>query len=169
LGNFLIKLVVADLAQELPDLKTYATLSPIPGFGNWLRAAVEEEGDGRPLNGADRKLLQALQEPDWPSDPETAERLRAPLLRLCAQYLVREKRNDRPRDPVARFHLGNGARLERINWLGDISAKGLGESFGLLVNHKYDTAMIERNHETYTNNGEVVVSSAVKGLLPAGQ
>ncbi|HEX6014577.1 MAG TPA: malonyl-CoA decarboxylase [Geminicoccaceae bacterium] len=166
LGNFLIKLVVADLAQELPDLKTYATLSPIPGFGNWLRTALEED-DSRVLNGADRKLLQALQEPDWPNDPETAERLRAPLLRLCAQYLVREKRNDRPRDPVARFHLGNGARLERVNWLGDISAKGLGESFGLLVNYKYDTAMIERNHEAYTNNGEVVVSSAVRGLLPA--
>jgi malonyl-CoA decarboxylase len=169
LGNFLIKLVVADLAQELPDLKTYATLSPVPGFGNWLRAALEEENGDGPLNGADRKLLQALQEPDWPNDPETTERLRAPLLRLCAQYLVREKRNDRPRDPVARFHLGNGARLERINWLGDISAKGLSESFGLLVNYKYDTAMIERNHETYTNNGEVVISSAVKGLLPAAQ
>jgi malonyl-CoA decarboxylase len=166
LGNFLIKLVVADLAQELPDLRTYATLSPVPGFGNWLRAALEEENGDGPLNGADRKLLQALQEPDWPNDPETAERLRAPLLRLCAQYLVREKRNDRPRDPVARFHLGNGARLERINWLGDISAKGLSESFGLLVNYKYDTAMIERNHEAYTNNGEVVISSAVKGLVP---
>ena len=82
-----------------------------------------------------------------PSDPETAERLRLPLSRLCAQYLAREKRGGRPRDPVARFHLGNGARLERINWLGDLSAKGLAESFGLLVNYKYDAAMIERNHE----------------------
>jgi malonyl-CoA decarboxylase len=104
--------------------------------------------------------------PDWPGDPESAERLRAPLSRLCARYLAREKRNGRPRDPVARFHLGNGARLERINWLGDLSAKGMAESFGLLVNYKYDTAMIERNHEAYTNNGDVVMSAAVKALLP---
>jgi malonyl-CoA decarboxylase len=98
---------------------------------------------------------------------ETAERLKAPLSRLGAHYLVREKRGGRPRDPVARFHLGNGARLERVNWLGDLSTKGLAESFGLLVNYKYDTSMIERNHELYTNNGEVVMSSMVKGLLPA--
>jgi malonyl-CoA decarboxylase len=103
---------------------------------------------------------------DWPDDPEAAEGLRVPLLRLCAHYLAREKRGGRPRDAVARFHLGNGARLERINWLGDPSAKGLAESFGLLVNYKYDGAMIERNHELYTNNGEVVMSSAVKSLLP---
>ena len=122
LGNFLIKLVAADLASELPQL---------------------------------------------PDDPEAAEGLRLPLSRLCAQYLAREKRGGRPRDSVARFHLGNGARLERINWLGDPSAKGLAESFGLLVNYKYDAAMIERNHEVYTNNGEVIMSSTVKALLPA--
>ena len=68
---------------------------------------------------------------------------------------------------MARFHLGNGARLERINWLGDLSAKGLAESFGLLVNYKYDTAMIERNHELYTNNGEVILSAVVRAMLPA--
>ena len=165
LGNFLIKLVVADLARELPEVKTYATLSPIPGFAGWLREALADEAE-TPLADADRGQLMALDTPDWPSDPESAERLRAPLSRLCARYLAREKRNGRPRDPVARFHLGNGARLERINWLGDLSAKGMAESFGLLVNYKYDTAMIERNHEAYTNNGDVVMSAAVKALLP---
>ena len=166
LGNFLIKLVVADLAQELPELKTYSTLSPIPGFGNWLREELSQ-AESRAIGASDRKQLAALDEPDWHTNPETAEGLRLPMLRLCAHYLVREKRNGRPRDSVARFHLGNGARLERINWLGDISSKGFAESFGLLVNYKYDTGMIERNHELYTNNGEVVMSSAVKGLLPA--
>jgi malonyl-CoA decarboxylase len=164
LGNFLIKLVVADLARELPEIKTYATLSPIPGFAGWLREALADEAE-TPLTAADRRQLAVLDAPDWPGDPETAERLRVPLSRLCAQYLAREKRNGRPRDPVARFHLGNGARLERINWLGDLSAKGLAESFGLLVNYRYDPAMIERNHEGYTNNGEVTMSSAVKALL----
>jgi malonyl-CoA decarboxylase len=89
------------------------------------------------------------------------------MLRLMAHYLVREKRGGRPRDPVARFHLGNGARLERVNWQGDTSEKGLRESCGMLVNYRYDPATIERNHEAYVNNGEVTYSSAVKGLLPA--
>jgi malonyl-CoA decarboxylase len=166
LGSFLIKLVVAELARELPDLKTFATLSPIPGFAAWLREALGGL-PGTALAGIDRQQLAALDTPDWPEDPEIAERLRLPLSRLCAQYLAREKRGGRMRDPVARFHLGNGARLERINWLGDTSAKGIAESCGLLVNYRYDTAMIERNHELYTNSGEVIVSSTVKALLPA--
>jgi malonyl-CoA decarboxylase len=166
LGNFLIKLVVADLAKELPDLKTYATLSPVPGFAAWLREALADP-ESKVIGAGDRNLLAALDTPGWAENAETAERLKAPLSRLGAHYLVREKRGGRPRDPVARFHLGNGARLERVNWLGDLSTKGLAESFGLLVNYKYDTSMIERNHELYTNNGEVVMSSMVKGLLPA--
>ena len=166
LGSFLIKLVVADLARELPELKTYSTLSPIPGFAAWLRETLRGD-EGISLAGTDGKQLEALDSPDWPERPEAAERLRLPLSRLCARYLAREKHGGRPRDPVARFHLGNGARLERINWLGDLSPKGLAESFGLLVNYKYDTAMIERNHELYTNNGEVVMSSTVKALLPS--
>jgi malonyl-CoA decarboxylase len=165
LGNFLIKLVAADLVRQLPELKTFATLSPIPGFANWLRETLGRP-EGSASAGVEHQQLTALDASDWPEDPEAAERLRLPLSRLCARYLAREKRGGRPRDPVARFHLGNGARLERINWLGDPSAKGLAESFGLLVNYKYDAAMIERNHELYTNNGEVIMSSAVKALLP---
>jgi malonyl-CoA decarboxylase len=166
LGNFLLKLVAADLARELPTLKTFATLSPIPGFASWLRENLgRAEGNG--VVGVDRGQLAALDAPDWPEDPESAERLRLPLSRLCARYLAREKRGGRPRDAVARFHLGNGARLERINWLGDVSPKGLAESFGLLVNYKYDAPTIERNHELYTNNGEIVMSSMVRALLPS--
>jgi malonyl-CoA decarboxylase len=161
LGNFLIKLVAAELARELPALKVFATLSPIPGFAAWLREALADNS----LAGIDRAQLAALDEPDWHEDPEAAERLRLPLLRLCARYLARERRGGRPRDPVARFHLGNGARLDRINWLADPSPKGHAESFGMLVNYRYDGGTIERNHEAYTNTGEVVMSAAVKGLL----
>ena len=166
LGNFLIKLVVADLARELPDLKTYATLSPVPGFVAWLRRTLAT-AETRTVTAADRTLLAELDDPGWPDEEEQAERLKPLLCRLCAHYLVREKRNGRPLDAVARFHLGNGARLERINWLGDRSKKGMGESFGILVNYKYDTTMIERNHELFTNTGEVVISSAVRSQLPA--
>ena len=163
LGNFLIKAVAAVLTRELPGLKVFATLSPIPGFAGWLRQAL---ADGA-LGEFERGELAALDEPDWPEDPEAAERLRLPLLKLCAHYLVREKRDGRPLDSVARFHLGNGARLERINWLGDPSPKGLAESLGMLVNYRYDGASIERNHESYRHNGEVAVSAAVKSLLPS--
>lgn len=109
--------------------------------------------------------MSALDEPDWPEDPEAAERLRLPLLKQCAHYLVREKRDGRPLDSVARFHLGDGARLERINWLADPSPKGPAESLGVLVNYRYDGASIERNHESYRHNGEVAVAAAVKSLL----
>ena len=105
--------------------------------------------------------------PGWQHEPELAERLRQPLLRLCARYLIREKRAGRPRDPVARFHLGNGARLERLNWLGDTSEKGMRESFGLLVNYRYDPGTIERNHELYVNGGEVIFAPALRSLLPS--
>ncbi len=166
LGNFLIKLVVADLQEQLPEITTFATLSPIPGFGDWLRAEMAKEGS-TVLTEADRQALTALDMGGWEHDPELAERLRQPLLRLCARYLIREKRAGRPRDPVARFHLSNGARLERLNWLGDTSEKGLRESFGLLVNYRYDPGTIERNHELYVNGGEVIYAPALRSLLPS--
>jgi malonyl-CoA decarboxylase len=166
LGNFLIKLVVADLQAQLPDITTFATLSPVPGFGDWLRQEAAKE-DSPVLSEAEFDALEATATPGWETQPELAERARQPMLRLMAHYLVREKRGGRPRDPVARFHLGNGARLERVNWLGDTSEKGLRESYGMLVNYRYDPTTIERNHEAYVNSGEVTYSSAVKGLLPA--
>ncbi len=164
LGNFLIKLVVADLQRELPHLRQFATLSPVPGFAAWLAEALEQ---GDPVIGEnERKALAALADPDWHHDPEKAEALKTPLLRLCAHYLVRVRERGRPRDPVARFHLHNGARLERINWLADTSPKGLAESHGILVNYLYDPTRIERNHEAYVASGEVIHSPAVKALLP---
>jgi malonyl-CoA decarboxylase len=116
-------------------------------------------------NDADA-LRFALNLPDWRSDSALSEALQAPLVRLCAHYLVNEKgRGDRARDPVAHFHLTNGARVERINWLADTSERGLRASAGLMVNYLYELDRIEENHERYTGEGRVTASSAVTRLL----
>lgn len=165
LGNFLIKLVVARLQEELPNLATFATLSPVPGFAAWLAEARARNGS---VAGVEPATLTALDRPGWAAAEATATSLRPALAGLAAHYLVRvkDRRGSRPRDPVARFHLGNGARLERIDPLGDLSANGLAQSHGLLVNYRYDPATIEKNHESYANSGEVAHSSAVRRLLP---
>ena len=105
-----------------------------------------------------------LDEPNWQADSESADQLREPLLRLCAHYLVNEWRGASALDPVAAFHLGNGASVERINWLADTSEKGLKESAGLMVNYLYQPSRIERNHEVYVNRGRIAKSPKV-GLL----
>jgi malonyl-CoA decarboxylase len=161
-GNFLIKQVVSVLEAELPQLKTFATLSPIPGFRSWLARAAESAEDGIPLEELDQ--LDALKQRNWHRNAETAEALREPLLGLCAHYLLDEKQNGEPRDPVARFHLGNGASIERINWLADRSAKGLNRSAGMMVNYSYRPTEIEKNHEAYVHRGRIASSSAVRAL-----
>ncbi|MGH6961129.1 MAG: malonyl-CoA decarboxylase [Dongiaceae bacterium] len=177
-GDFLIKQVVEDLSQSLPALKTFATLSPVPGFRNWLERKLAE-GEPKLLTSAEHAKLKAvapvragkgglralLERPGWASDPVASEALAVPLRRLCARYLVLEKSNGKPLDTVARFHLANGARLERVNWLADSSAKGLQESAGIMVNYLYRLSDIEANHETYAALGKVAVSPAVKALL----
>ena len=163
LGNFLIKLVVRELARDIPSLRNFATLSPIPGFMRWFREAAAR---GSSVAG-DREMAKRLAEPDWLADESFTAEARPRLEALCAHYLLVEKRHGRPRDPVARFHLNNGARLERINWAGDISEKGIAESAGLLVNYRYDPSSIERNHEAYANDGEVVASPSVRAAVPA--
>ncbi len=164
-GNFLIKQVVEELVREQPQLKTFVTLSPVPTFARWLDRARADESVGA-VTQTDRVALQVLSDPGWLEDPEEEEAVKAPLLALAAHYFLLAKSADgRPVDPVARFHLGNGARLERINWLGDVSEKGLREAHGLMVNYRYDLKEIERNHETFANDGEVVASRAVRALL----
>ncbi len=164
-GNFLIKQVVEDLAREQPQLKTFVTLSPVPTFARWLDRVMADAQDEVVTEG-DRCVLQALKNPSWIEDEEEGEPLRGPLLALAAHYFLNAKSGDgRPVDPVARFHLGNGARLDRINWLGDISEKGLREAHGLMVNYRYELKEIERNHEAYANDGEVAASRSVRSLL----
>ncbi|HYP57128.1 MAG TPA: malonyl-CoA decarboxylase [Beijerinckia sp.] len=160
-GNFLIKQVVEDLRREVPTLDSFVTLSPVPGFMRWLK-----QGEGVPLSEENRSLVEALDRSDWHEDSELADRLRRVIEPIAAHYYLKAKRQDgRPVDSVARFHLGNGARLERIDWLGDLSAKGLRDGAGLMVNYLYDLEHIEENHEAYANQGEVVAANAIKKLL----
>ena len=147
-GNFLIKQVVEELSAELPWVKTFSTLSPVPGFSAWARERLQED---------ERRILAA---PEWWLDDEISASLQAPVLKLCARYLTGEGR-----DPVAKFHLGNGARLERINWLGNPTAKGMAESFGIMVNYLYDLATIEANHEAFVKDRVVARSDAVDAMF----
>lgn len=160
-GNFLIKQVVHELKQELPQLRYFVTLSPVPGFAHWLAERREDDSLPRSL----RDALVELEIPDWHRDPEKAERLEAIVKPLAARYLVEEK-NARglPLNSVARFHLGNGAELHRINWLGDISGKGLKQAAGLMVNYLYVLDDIELNHENYIANANVARSREVHDL-----
>ncbi|WP_241503777.1 malonyl-CoA decarboxylase [Ferruginivarius sediminum] len=163
-GNFLIKQVVLELAREFPQLKTYATLSPVPGFRHWLSGASKPGADPELLTDAEIETLVLLGDSDWSADATKAEALQPLLTRLIAHYLLHEKRGSEPLDPVARFHLRNGARLDRINWLGDCSLERMRQSAGFLVNYVYDLKSIERNHEDYVKNHMVVASSAVTRL-----
>jgi len=166
-GNFLIKQVVEELAREQPQLKTFVTLSPVPRFARWLETAMAEEAAGG-LSEDDRVSLQILSDPAWLEESEEYEGLENAVLATAAHYLLQAKASDgRPLDPVARFHLGNGARLERINWLGDVSEKGLREAHGLMVNYRYEIKDIEKNHEAYANDAVVVTSRQVRQLLRA--
>ena len=162
-GNFLIKQVVEELRRELPKLENFVTLSPVPGFMKWLKQANDV-----PVSDEERALLARLDEPDWFSNAELTSQLRALVEPLAAYYFLKARTSKgRLIDSVARFHLGNGARLERIDWLGDLSPKGLRESAGIMVNYLYRLEDIEKNHEAYANQGEVIASSAVKKLLKA--
>ncbi|MEH2471340.1 malonyl-CoA decarboxylase [Nitrobacteraceae bacterium AZCC 2161] len=160
-GNFLIKQVVEELRRELPKLDTFVTLSPVPGFMTWLKRTPD-----LPISEDERTLLAHLDSTDWINDAPLAAQLRAVVEPLAAHYFLKAKTpRGGPVDSVARFHLGNGARLERIDWLGDVSTKGLRESAGLMVNYLYRLDDIEKNHEAYANNYEIAASSAVKKLL----
>lgn len=165
-GNFLLKRVVEDLKRDFPKLSYFATLSPVPGFASWLKGAQ-----------LPAELSQALgvvnASPDWARDAGATHRLRGALTALVAHYLVEVKEGrgenaQRPRDAVARFHLGNGARLERIHWLADTSAKGLKQSYGLMVNYHYNLDHIETNVEAFDRDGTVASSSRVRRLADIG-
>ncbi len=162
-GNFLIKQVVEELKAELPALKNFATLSPVPGFAAWLAKQCETAAPftSEELGAED---FATATEGAWWEDPARAKTLRAPLLRQAARYLTRAAAAGQTIDPVARFHLGNGARLERIHWLGNIAPRGLRESFGIMVNYLYDPKAIEANHEAFVKTGQVVRSAEVDAL-----
>lgn len=161
LGNFLIKQVVEDLRRNYPGLKEFATLSPVPGFAKWLQEA--RAGQGEILLPDD--TLAALEEAstgEWWADDKLSRNLERRLLPAAAWYLCHQKDDEgRPIDPVARFHLGNGAKLERINWAGDVSTSRLKASLGIMVNYRYQLDEIEQNHEKFANSRTVVASANV--------
>jgi malonyl-CoA decarboxylase len=170
-GNFLIKRVVELLSAEFPNLRRFATLSPLPGFADWLgEHSVEDlltaaERKALPNRDGDQHPLSLTRSPHWYGNAYLAKALKEPLTRLAARYLLRATRPDgRLRDSVAHFHLTNGARVERIDWLGDTSPKGLRESLGVMVNYLYQMDAIEANHEAYSGEGKVTAASAVRGL-----
>lgn len=161
-GNFLIKQVVEELLQEQPGLKTFVTLSPVPGLAKWLSSEAQDRAGGR----LPQHLFDLLARDGWPEDDGSRATLQPMLAQAAALYLLDAKAaNGKPLDAVARFHLNNGASLERINVHGDMSAKGLKQSHGVMVNYLYDLKAIERNHEAYANSGQVTASQAVRKLL----
>ncbi|HEY4253741.1 MAG TPA: malonyl-CoA decarboxylase family protein [Roseomonas sp.] len=198
-GNFLIKRVVSLLSDEFRNLKSFATLSPIPGFRRWLDQRLEAAEAGL-LNEEEAKALAAacpmpaaIAAPDappaelrgeapvevlrrvlarrfWLRDEGLAKALEPVLTRLSARYLAVEEakgRAGRARDPVAHFHLSNGARIERLNWRGDVSEKGLQESCGMMVNYLYDPARIEDYHEGYVGEGKRPMANPIRKLAKA--
>ena len=176
-GNFLIKRVVADLKKNLPNLKTFSTLSPIPGFVGWVKTITEEnnlflrESEAITLLQADEFTAEQFREiisPDVKADKEIKERAKSieqSLLRLCARYLLEEKRGTQANDRVAHFHLTNGAKIKQINCAADLATNGIMQSAGMMVNYLYDLPTIDKNHEAYSSQGEIAALASVKKLL----
>jgi len=184
-GNFLIKRVVDELSKEFRNIKSFSTLSPIPGFRAWLDEQMkathsdlledEEAADLRSAlsvhqeepPGGVAALAGILAIRGWHRDNALVRTMEPVLLRLCARYLLNEGRGKRARDPVAHFHLSNGARVERLNMLADTSEKGVKESATVMVNYLYDPARIEAYHEDYAGEGKRNASQPVRRLATA--
>lgn len=179
-GNFLIKRVVGTLTRETKQIKQFATLSPVPGFSKWLGDELKKHEDAKLLTAVEVRDIQSLGEKGksaseilaallagaWHKEEKTVFVLKPILTRLAAHYLTREKRRGKQAlDPVAHFHLSNGARLEQINWLGDTSAKGFKQSAGIMVNYHYILGDIDNNHEDYVTDGNIATSKAVQAIL----
>ncbi|HEY0614075.1 MAG TPA: malonyl-CoA decarboxylase family protein [Candidatus Elarobacter sp.] len=158
-GNALIKHAVELLRQDLPRIRTFATLSPLPGFAAWVAALGER---------VETDVREGLAVPGWHRSAAAATALREPLLRLAARYLLAAKRDDgAPRDAVARFHLGNGALIERVDWLADPTPRGVAQSFGVMVNYRYALDRYAANQLAYAADHAIDASAAVKALANA--
>ncbi len=163
-GHFLIKQVAEEIARETPKLSTFVTLSPAPNFAQWLTRERANE-QSQVISANDRAALANLDTVGWWQAEATREPVKEPLIRAAAWYYLHARtRNGGPVDSVARFHLGNGARLERLNWLGDTSERAISQACGLMVNYLYDLEDIEENHEAFAQQRTVVASKAVTSL-----
>jgi len=164
-GHFLIKQVVEEVRREWPRISTFVTLSPSPNFAEWLKRERANEAS-LAIDADDREALGALDRADWWLDDQLVEVIGEPIMRAAAWYYVRARnRRGLPVDAVARFHLGNGARLQRLNWIADTSERALEQSFGLMVNYLYDLDYIEQNHEAYAQQHAIVASTGVTRLV----
>ena len=178
-GNFLIKRVVDSLSKELPNLKTFATLSPIPGFSRWIDKKITE-GRRVLLNSEQSRVLMEftktdtvesairsiIQDNNWYNDKHLISLVREPLLKMCAEYLLLKKREKGTAfDSVAHFHLNNGASVEQLNWMADTSVRGIKQSYGLMINYLYDLKLIDINHETYRVGEAIAASQSVRNLI----
>ena len=176
-GDSLIKRVVESLKEEFPKLKTFATLSPIPGFRSWFTKnagdllekldSKETEALGRAVGFNPPRAEHVFTAADRAVTLPEKSPVRALLMRSAAQYMGQAMDGDKPLDAVARFHLGNGARVERINWAGDVSLKGNKQSYGLMVNYLYDLKRLDK-HRALLVQGKIPVSGSVQGLLDSG-
>jgi malonyl-CoA decarboxylase len=176
-GNLLLKRVIEDLQRDLPKLKVFATLSPLPRFRKWLDEALAQKQELMPATDVARfaaiighpdpgtAIADALARPEWHADARLSDTLRPVLEKLCARYLLREKSDGHPLDPVAHFHLTNGARVNRIFWLADTSASGFRQSYGMMVSYRYDLDEVDRNHERFLNGGRMAAAGRVSRLL----
>jgi malonyl-CoA decarboxylase len=155
LGGRLIQKAVESMCAELPRLHIFATLSPIPGFREWLDGLAQKDPEFADLVGL-------IADVKWMTQPALARILRRQLVSLCSYYLLYVRRGTQPADAVARFHLGNGARLDRVNWLGDVSEAGLRRSAGLAANYRYSLKELRRNQESYVARGTIAASRRVE-------
>jgi malonyl-CoA decarboxylase len=177
LGDLLLKRVIEDLRRDLPRLGVFTTLSPLPGFRKWLDQGLAEkhallpaaetgkfaESLGHPDPAT--ALADALARPEWQADARLGEALRGPMEKLAARYLLQEKSGSQLLDPVAQFHLNNGARVSRICWLADTSARGMDQSYGMMVNYRYELSEVEENHERFQRDGHIAAARRVLRLL----
>jgi malonyl-CoA decarboxylase len=178
-GNFLIKRVVDSLSKELPNLKIFATLSPLPGFNRWLEKLLLEDSldlltpeqneaiiHESSKESPEAALSELMSRPKWYEDRRVSEVVHGPLLRLCAHYILNEKRGGSTAlDSVAHFHLNNGARVEQLNWQADMSDKGIKQSNGVMLNYLYDLKTIDSNHESYRAGEDVICSTPVRNIF----
>ncbi|MEM7617239.1 MAG: malonyl-CoA decarboxylase family protein, partial [Pseudomonadota bacterium] len=180
LGNFLIKRVVDKLTRDYPNLKDFVTLSPIPGFKKWLdknlstnyQLISENHKDNLIKNFNDKQiskndhindiLINLLSDNSWVKDQQISQSLMPIMYNLCQKYLCTVKDNGKVIDPVANFHLSNGARIEYINWLANLSEKGMQESYGMMVNYRYILNKIDINHENYMQKEFIAKSKNIK-------
>ena len=164
LGNFLIKRVIYEIQEELPHIKNFGTLSPIPGFAQWF--SYLEENKLKTIMGNFKNDLAFLKSSDLKIGDTRILENKEELTKLVAHYLINEKnQKGLPINDVTRFHLGNGAIIEDIAINANVSDTGFKRSFGIMVNYLYELESIEKNHEDYMTNNKVVLSNKLKKYL----